>query len=153
MSAMGRQGSWRAQRRVELDGDVTRILARIRLLATDEGGRRSPILGGTSYRPNHNFFGPSNLDMAVGLIELPKDVILQPGGTIDIEVAFLTWPRLAAELYPGREWLIQEGAWRASIRPGGRNSNSAGSGWRPPRSSPWPRSRTWAPRAQRSRGG
>lgn len=91
-------------------GDVIRVLARIHLLSTDEGGRTFPIPGGTSYRPNHNFFGPGNLEMAIGLIEVPKGEVLKPGDTVDMEVIFLTWPRLIPELYPEREWLIQEGA-------------------------------------------
>jgi elongation factor Tu len=92
-----------------LAGEVIRVLARIRLLPTDEGGRSFPIPGGTSYRPNHNFFGSDNSEMAVGLIELPEGESLHPGETVDVEVVFLTWPRLTPELYQGREWIIQEG--------------------------------------------
>jgi hypothetical protein len=38
--------------------DKVRVRASIRFLATAEGGRASPLAGGGSYRPNHNFFGP-----------------------------------------------------------------------------------------------
>lgn len=90
--------------------EVIRVHARVCLLPTNEGGRNGPILGGTSWRPNHNFFGPGNLEMAVGLIDLPEGNVLTPGGTVDTIVIFLPFDLLIPELHPGREWLIQEGA-------------------------------------------
>jgi elongation factor Tu len=82
------------------------VRARIRLLATAEGGKTVPIRG--SYRPNHNFFGPENRNMAVGLIDLADGETLNPGENRVLDIIFLTWP--GSELYPGREWRIQEGA-------------------------------------------
>ncbi len=90
-------------------GDDIRVRARIHLLPAGQGGRSSPIHGGTSYRPNHNFFGPDNREMAVGFIELPPGELLHPGAAVDLDMTFFHWPWLLSELYPGREWLIQEG--------------------------------------------
>lgn len=84
------------------------VRANIRLLPTAESGRTTPIQG--SYRPNHNFFGPDNRDMAVGCIELPAGVALHPGESMDLSITFLPWDRLEGELWPGRTWRIQEGA-------------------------------------------
>ena len=77
------------------------IVARIRLLPTDEGGR---------YRPNHNFFGPDDRTMTVGFIDLPEGTVLMPGEAIELTMTFWDWPGLAAQVHPGREWRIQEGA-------------------------------------------
>ena len=54
----------------------------IRFLSMEEGGRSSPLLGGGSYRPNHNFFGADNRDMCMGFIELPEGQQVAPGDTI-----------------------------------------------------------------------
>ncbi|THD58646.1 hypothetical protein [Phenylobacterium sp.] len=86
----------------------TRVRARISMLATTEGGRTSLIVGPTSYRPNHNFFGPENRDMAIGLIDLLPGETLNPDEIRVLDLTFITWPE--GELYPGRGWLIQEGA-------------------------------------------
>ncbi len=85
-----------------------RVIARIRLLSTAEGGRVGPLRG--SWRPNHNFFGPDDRDMTVGFIDLPEGVALQPGDTIELPIAFWNWPGLEGQIHPGREWRIQEGA-------------------------------------------
>lgn len=93
--------------RVVQEGMI-RVVAAVTLIATDVGGRTGPVWG--SYRPNHNFFGPDNHDMAIGFIELPDGVELSPGQSIDVPISFVSWPRLAAEIRAGREWSIQEGA-------------------------------------------
>lgn len=86
---------------------IIRVMATVTLLATADGGRAGPIRCG--YRPNHNFFGPDNCEMTIGLIELPEGIALQPGQSIDVPISFWSWPRLAGEIYAGREWSIQEG--------------------------------------------
>jgi hypothetical protein len=63
-----------------------------------------------SYRPNHNFFGPDNRDMTVGFIEVPEGRELYPGESTELPIAFWYWPGLEGQIYPGREWRIQEGA-------------------------------------------
>jgi translation elongation factor EF-Tu-like GTPase len=68
---------------------------------------RVPVQG--SYRPNHNFFGCDNREMATGFINFAEGEFLQPGESVDVEMTFWGWSRLAGEIYPGREWLIQEG--------------------------------------------
>ena len=89
-------------------GAIT-VRARIRLLTTAEGGRQTPVQGETSYRPNHNFFGPDNRDMAVAYIDLPDGEGLALGETREISLTFWPWERLNDEIRPGREWRIQEG--------------------------------------------
>lgn len=66
-----------------------------------------PITG--SYRPNHNFFGPDDREYTIGFIDLPTGTELHPGESIDLPVTFLDWPGLAGQIYPSREWRIQEG--------------------------------------------
>ncbi len=86
--------------------DVT-VWAEVRLLPTGEGGRADAIRGG--YRPNHNFFGPEDREMAVGCIDLPEGSELLPGQSVEVTITFLGWPGLTGLVYPGREWRIQEG--------------------------------------------
>lgn len=82
-------------------------MALITLLETKDGGKAEPVRVG--YSPNHNFFGADNLEMAIGLVVLPDGVELHPGESIETLVRFFPWSRLAGELYPEREWIIQEG--------------------------------------------
>ena len=91
------------------DGIIS-VRANIFFLPTAEGGRSLPIKGGVSYRPNHNFFGPDNLNMTVGFIDLPEGTDVYPGESIEVQIALWKWPGLEGEIYPGRKWLIQEGA-------------------------------------------
>ena len=83
------------------------VRATIRLLPTRESGRTPPIRSG--YRPNHNFFGPENRDMAVGPIDMPDGTELKPGESADLTVRFQIVPEFRDQIYAGREWRIQEG--------------------------------------------
>jgi translation elongation factor EF-Tu-like GTPase len=87
--------------------DLVHVLAEVRLLPTDEGGKTVPICG--SYRPNHNFFDADDAVMTAGFIELPDGVVVKPGEAITVPIAFWWWPGLSEQIYPGREWRIQEG--------------------------------------------
>lgn len=91
-----------------MDDQGIAVRANIRLLPAAESGRTMPVRG--SYRPNHNFFGPDDRDMTVGFIDLPDEMSLHPGQSIDLPITFRNWPRLKGQIYPGREWRIQEGA-------------------------------------------
>ena len=84
------------------------VRANIRLLAAAEGGRTVPIRG--CYRPNHNFFGPDNRNMAVGSVDLPSGAELGPGESVELPITFLNFPGLEGQIYAGRDWRIQEGA-------------------------------------------
>ncbi len=84
------------------------VRANIRLLTAADGGRTTSVRG--SYRPNHNFFEPDNRDMTVGFIDLPEGVELRPGESVNLPIRFWNWPGLKDQIYPGREWRIQEGA-------------------------------------------
>lgn len=90
-----------------MNDETVSVRANIRLLSTVEGGRASPIKG--SYRPNHNFFGPDDREMTMGFIDLPDNAELHPGDSIDLPITLSNWPGLEGQIYPGREWRIQEG--------------------------------------------
>ncbi|MCL6683422.1 hypothetical protein [Sphingomonas alba] len=88
--------------------DMVTVRAVVRFLSTAEGGRKGPIFG--SYRPNHNFFGPDDRQMTVGFIELPDGVEVHPGHSVEASITLWWWPALEGQIYPGREWRIQEGS-------------------------------------------
>ena len=90
--------------------DQVHIKARIHFLTTEEGGRTTPLLGKSSYRPNHNFFGAKDSNMTIGFINLGEGEKIMPGDTIEKEMNLLVWPELIREIFEGREWRIQEGA-------------------------------------------
>jgi translation elongation factor EF-Tu-like GTPase len=92
-----------------MDLSELHIRASVELLPTSAGGRAQPIVGGFSYRPNHNFFAPDNSDMCMGFIELPTGQELMPGHSAELEITFWVWPELRAAIKPGRTWTIQEG--------------------------------------------
>lgn len=89
--------------------DQVRVKARIQFLSTDDGGRRSPLRGGGSYRPNHNFFGPDDRDMCMGFIELDEGEQVVPGDTIEKDITLTIFPAVDPEIREGRKWRIQEG--------------------------------------------
>jgi len=63
----------------------------VQLLPTAEGGRTAPISG--SYRPHHNFFGPNDLEMAVGFIEFPEGRAIWHGESIELPITFVELAR------------------------------------------------------------
>ena len=89
--------------------DQVSVRASIRFLSTEEGGRSSPLLGGGRYWPNHNFLGPDDRDMCMGLIELPEGHPVKPSDTIETKITFWIYPVVKAEIRTGRHWRIQEG--------------------------------------------
>jgi len=89
-----------------LDGRI-RVLARLKVLETELGGRKGPIFD--KYRPNHNFGDAENLCMYDGQIAIPDDDRIYPGETRDVWITFLNRKVLSEKLKPGRQWRIQEG--------------------------------------------
>lgn len=87
--------------------DVINVIAEVRLLTSNEGGKSVPIRG--SYRPNHNFFDTENAVMTIGFIEIPEGQEVKPGEAATVSIAFWWWEGLAGQVYVGREWRIQEG--------------------------------------------
>ncbi len=47
--------------------------------------------------------------MTVGVIDLPDGSELHPGQSMEVTMTFLGWSGLTDQVYPGREWRIQEG--------------------------------------------
>jgi translation elongation factor EF-Tu-like GTPase len=99
----------RPRQSTKMENHRLRIEARIHFLSTEEGGRRSPLQGGGSYRPNHNFFGPDNREMCVGSIDLAEGEQVAPGDTIEKALTLWIFPSVGREIQEGREWRIQEG--------------------------------------------
>jgi elongation factor Tu len=48
--------------------------------------------------------------MTIGQIDIPEGEVLLPGETMEVPITFLNWEGLEGQIYPGREWRIQEGA-------------------------------------------
>lgn len=91
--------------------DFTIVLARaeIAMLTREQGGRDTPLQGGLSYRPNHNFWPDADfLQTCIGFIDLPVGHDFSSSKPVEVQIRFLVWPELQAQLYPGREWRIQE---------------------------------------------
>ena len=84
-----------------------RVLARISVLRTEDGGRKGPFT--KSYRPNHNFGAPVDRVFYIGQVEVPDGTWIHPGETHDLVVTFLNVRGLSELLQVGRSWLIQEG--------------------------------------------
>jgi hypothetical protein len=49
---------------------LIRVLARVQVLATADGGRSGPFTA--RYRPNHNFGGAENRHFFIGQVEVPE---------------------------------------------------------------------------------
>lgn len=92
-----------------MENDQVRVEARIYFLPTEQGGRSTPLHGGGSYRPNHNFFGPEDREMCVGFIELEEGKQVLPGDTIETAITLWIFPAIKSAIREGREWRIQEG--------------------------------------------
>lgn len=71
--------------------------ATLRLLRTEEGGRKSGIRSG--YRPNHNFGGPEYRGFYVGQIEYESGDTIELGETREVMVRFIPGPNLKAQLH------------------------------------------------------
>ena len=84
-----------------------RVLARLRVLSTEAGGRKVPFT--TRYRPNHNFGTPENRHFFIGQVEVPEGEYVYPGETRDLEITFLNVVGLRENLTPGKTWRVQEG--------------------------------------------
>jgi translation elongation factor EF-Tu-like GTPase len=89
-------------------GPATRVLARVSVLRTEDGGRTMPFTA--PYRPNHNFGSSEGCEFYVGQIEVPRGIQVHPGETRDLTITFLNGPGLPQLLHVGRTWRIQEGS-------------------------------------------
>ena len=84
-----------------------RVLARISVVPTEQGGRKGPFT--TNFRPNHNFGGPDDRIFYIGQVEVPEGTWIHPGETRDLTITFLNVRGIAELLQVGRKWRIQEG--------------------------------------------
>jgi translation elongation factor EF-Tu-like GTPase len=83
------------------------VQARVHFLSTEEGGREGPVMA--KYRPNHNFGPEGNRRFYIGQLQIPEAKWIQPGETIEVEVAFFNVGDIKNLLTSGRRWRIQEG--------------------------------------------
>ena len=95
--------------------DPITVTARLSMLPTDQGGRGTPLTGGYSYRPNHNFGDEDNRFFYIGSVEIPKGDLVYPGEIRELRVLFLNVQGLLELLEVGRKWRIQEGSNLAGI--------------------------------------
>lgn len=84
-----------------------RILARISMLSTEQGGTSGPRRA--KYRPNHNFGAPENRTFYIGQVEIPEGTEILPGTTRDLVVTFFNVRGIAELVKVGVKWRIQEG--------------------------------------------
>jgi elongation factor Tu len=87
---------------------LIRVLARVQVLATADGGRSGPFTA--RYRPNHNFGGAENRHFFIGQVEVPEGEWVHPGETRELTITFLNVAGLREQLTPGKRWRIQEGS-------------------------------------------
>ncbi len=88
-------------------GTPLRVLARVSVVSTEDGGRKGPFT--KHYRPNHNFGDTENRAFYIGQIEVADGDWVYPGETRDLEITFLNVGDLINLLKVGRTWRIQEG--------------------------------------------
>jgi hypothetical protein len=79
-----------------------KVLARIELLATADGGRREALVG--PFRLNHSF-EPG--EFVIAQVEQGDGEAISPGQSADLVVDFL--PETAPSLATGMEWQICDG--------------------------------------------
>lgn len=79
-----------------------RVLARIKLLHTEDGGRKDALIG--PFRLNHSF---QEGEFVIGQVELGASETLAPGQSADLIVNFLA--DTAPALTTGTEWRIFDG--------------------------------------------
>lgn len=86
-----------------------KIMAKVSLFATEEGGRHTPVVGGVAFRPNHDFGDPESRSFYIGQINFEKDYLVSPGEERTVEIIFLNVRGLKDLRQVGVEWRIQEG--------------------------------------------
>jgi len=87
--------------------EAIRVLSRISVLRTEDGGRAGPFTH--HYRPNHNFGGPEDRVFYIGQVEVPEGAWIHPGDVCELTITFLNVRGLSELLHVGRKWCIQEG--------------------------------------------
>ena len=79
-----------------------KVLARIALLPTEEGGLAQPLIG--SFRPNHRF---EAVMFVIGQVQQEPEAALHPGHSANLIVDFI--PDGVPALAPGLEWRMYDG--------------------------------------------
>jgi elongation factor Tu len=90
------------------DGKPIDVVADIRFLSTNEGGKSCAVRA--HYRPNHNFGSPDNRAFYIGQVEVAAGDEIAPGESRRVPIRFLSGRGLRELLFQGREWRVQEGS-------------------------------------------
>lgn len=84
---------------------MNKFIAKIRLLSTSEGGRKTGIMSG--YRPNVSFADSINTDVK---FELINHTSLEPGEKDTVTLTPLNFDAISDFLTFGSQFIIREGA-------------------------------------------
>lgn len=82
------------------------VIAKVKLLPSESGGRTAPIY--TGYRPNHNFGSIGQPVFAMGQIYLENENGLSPGDEVNAAIRFSPSKPLLDAMRVGASWKIQE---------------------------------------------
>ena len=93
-----------------INGDPIRVNAIVSLLTYAQGGRKTPIVGGQTFRPNHNFGDERNINFYIGQINYEDGDLIYPGESRNVQIEFMNVDGLRELLSPEKVWRIQEGS-------------------------------------------
>ena len=92
-----------------MNNDLIIVKAKIRLRATEEGGRKTAITSG--YRPNHVFEPATDFGLIrayAGDIRFNDQDCIEPGQTKIVIVRFLPHPAIDQYITTGQQWFMYE---------------------------------------------
>lgn len=84
-----------------------RVLARVQMIGTKNGGRSEPVT--TGYRSNSTFHGANGSTSCIGRFELEENRWIYPGDTAEVVVSFRDGAEIAQVVRPGQKWSIHDG--------------------------------------------
>ncbi len=90
--------------------DLIIVKARIKVLTSDEGGKRKTGIA-SGYRPNHIFEmneDGSFKDTYIGDIHFSEQEFIYPGDEIIATIRFLRYEPILKYIYVGKKWYINE---------------------------------------------
>ncbi|RUL63174.1 hypothetical protein EKH79_12245 [Dyella dinghuensis] len=83
-----------------------RVLARVQMIATKDGGRSEPVVSG--YRSISTFHGARGLVSCSSQFELEENRWVYPGDNTEVIVSFMNGTEIADVIQAGRKWTIHE---------------------------------------------
>ena len=95
----------------EFDQKLLEIKAKVKLLTTEEGGRKTGFISG--YRPNHVFEYNKQgeiLQTYIGDLVFDGQDLIEPGEEKEVTVRFIPSQPIEKYLRTGRTWWLHEGS-------------------------------------------